>query len=148
MTQAARGFLAMTSAPTPPPDRLDIDPNSSVYRRSAQLAEPRLCLIRRAWDAKKSKHAKQISVEEVRKLNTFFHMSAADGGRRIVIVDAADEMNPSAANALLKTLEEPPQRGHALAGFAPALTPFADHPLTLPPLATLTPLSRGSRTSP
>ena len=35
-------------------------------------------------------------------------MSAAEGGRRIAIIDAADDMNPAAANALLKVLEEPP----------------------------------------
>ncbi|AJE47871.1 DNA polymerase III subunit delta' [Celeribacter indicus] len=96
-------------AAPPPPDTLDIGTDHPVYRRSAQLAEPRLCLIRRAWDEKKARHAAQISVEEVRKLNGFFHMSAADGGRRVVIVDSADEMNVSAANALLKTLEEPPK---------------------------------------
>ncbi|MGJ8557570.1 MAG: DNA polymerase III subunit delta', partial [Sulfitobacter geojensis] len=39
-----------------------------------------------------------------------FQMSAADGGRRVVIIDDADEMNPNAANALLKMLEEPPER--------------------------------------
>lgn len=93
----------------PAPDTLEISPDHPVYRRSAQLAEPRLCLIRRAWDEKKGRHAAQISVEEVRKLNGFFHMSATDGGRRVVIVDSADEMNISAANALLKTLEEPPK---------------------------------------
>lgn len=106
--QTGGGLFGEEIAP-PAPNRLDIPEDSPVYRRSAQLAEPRLCLIRRAWDAKKGKHAAQISVEEVRKLNAFFHMSAADGGRRVVIVDAADEMNPSAANALLKTLEEPPK---------------------------------------
>ncbi|MEM5469400.1 DNA polymerase III subunit delta' [Celeribacter marinus] len=93
----------------PNADTLQIGYDTPVYRRSAQLAEPRLCLVRRAWDAKKGKHAAQISVDEVRKLNSFFHMSAADGGRRVVIVDAADELNVSAANALLKTLEEPPK---------------------------------------
>ena len=40
----------------------------------------------------------------------FFNMSATDGGRRIVIIDAADNLNPNAANALLKMLEEPPER--------------------------------------
>ncbi|PZX06814.1 DNA polymerase III subunit delta' [Celeribacter halophilus] len=97
-------------ADTPPaPDTLELGHDHPVYRRSAQLAEPRLCLIRREWDAKKSRHGTVISVEEVRKLNSFFHMSATDGGRRVVIVDSADEMNVSAANALLKTLEEPPK---------------------------------------
>jgi DNA polymerase-3 subunit delta' len=95
---------------TPPaPTSLDIGHDTPVYRRSAQLAEPRLSLIRRSYDAKKGKHKAQISVEEVRKLNSFFHMSATDGGHRVVIVDSADEMNTASANALLKTLEEPPK---------------------------------------
>jgi DNA polymerase-3 subunit delta' len=47
-------------------------------------------------------------VDEVRRLKGFFSLSAAGGGRRVVIVDTADEMNISAANALLKLLEEPP----------------------------------------
>lgn len=93
----------------PAPDRLDIDPDSPIFRRTQQLAEPRFCLVRRTYDEKKGKFSAGISVDEIRKLNSFFHMSAADGGRRVVIVDAADEMNVSAANALLKTLEEPPE---------------------------------------
>ena len=35
---------------------------------------------------------------------SFFTLSAADGGRRAAIVDAADEMNPSAANASIRVL--------------------------------------------
>lgn len=96
------------------PTSLEIGHDTPVYRRSAQLAEPRLCLIRRAYDAKKGRHTAQISVEEVRKLGAFFHMSAADGGRRVVIVDSADEMNVSSANALLKMLEEPPKNAALL----------------------------------
>lgn len=41
-------------------------------------------------------------------MKSFFALSSADGGARVAIVDSADEMNPSAANALLKLLEEPP----------------------------------------
>jgi DNA polymerase-3 subunit delta' len=37
-------------------------------------------------------------------------MSATDGGWRVAIIDSADEMNNSAANALLKILEEPPKK--------------------------------------
>ena len=46
----------------------------------------------------------------MRALKGFFQLSAADGGRRVAIVDAADELNGAAANALLKILEEPPAR--------------------------------------
>ena len=53
-------------------------------------------------------------MDEARKLKGFFALSAADGGRRVVIVDAADELNLNAANALLKLLEEPPARATLL----------------------------------
>ena len=52
----------------------------------------------------------QITVEEVRKLNRFFHATGSSSGWRIAIIDPADDLNRSAANALLKILEEPPER--------------------------------------
>jgi DNA polymerase-3 subunit delta' len=94
----------------PAPESLDVAADEPVARRVAQLAEPRLFLLRRAWDekAKPERLKTVITVDEVRRLKAFFNLSAADGGRRVVIVDSADEMNPNAANALLKLLEEPP----------------------------------------
>jgi DNA polymerase-3 subunit delta' len=92
----------------PPPTTLDIPADHPVARRVAALSEPRLKLIRRSL-GDTGRLRTVISVEDVRDLKSFFHLSAADGGRRVVIVDAADEMNPSAANALLKELEEPPK---------------------------------------
>lgn len=77
-------------------------------RRMAALSEPRLHLVRRPWDDKAGRLSAQITVEEIRRLLSFFHLSAAEGGRRIAIIDAADDMNTAAANALLKMLEEPP----------------------------------------
>ncbi|MEM7439816.1 MAG: DNA polymerase III subunit delta', partial [Pseudomonadota bacterium] len=79
-------------------------------RRAQALGEPRLALVRRAWDDKAKRLKTVITIDEVRKLKSFFALSAADGGWRVAIVDAADEMNPSAANALLKILEEPPEK--------------------------------------
>ena len=94
----------------PPPTSLDIPDSHPVAHRMAALSESRLFLLRRAWDEKKSKLQDIISVDEVRKMKSFFALSAADGGRRVAIIDSIDEMNPSAANALLKLLEEPPAR--------------------------------------
>jgi len=93
----------------PPPETLDIPDSHPVARRIAALSEPRLSLLRRAYDEKKAKLQDVISVDEVRKMKSFFTLSAADGGRRVAIIDAVDEMNPAAANALLKLLEEPPK---------------------------------------
>lgn len=88
---------------------LTVPPGDPVARRILALSEPRLHLVRRPWDDKAGRLRAEITVDEIRKLLGFFHMSAAEGGRRIAIVDAADELNGPAANALLKMLEEPPR---------------------------------------
>lgn len=54
------------------------------------------------------KPSKQVSVEQIRGLADFFGMSAHQGGRRVIVIHPAEAMNPNAANALLKNLEEPP----------------------------------------
>ena len=51
-----------------------------------------------------------IPVDEVRRLRAFLGHRAAEAAWRVVIVDSADELNVNAANALLKSLEEPPAR--------------------------------------
>ena len=65
----------------------------------------------------------QIAVEDVRGISAFMSLTPAEGGWRIAIVDGAEEMNQSSANALLKILEEPPRRAIAdpdLRGTRPA----------------------------
>ena len=94
----------------PPPTDLHIDPEHPVSRRMMAGSEPGLFALRRPYDDKAKRLKAQITVDEVRRLKGFFALSSADGGRRVVIVDAADDMNVSAANAILKLLEEPPDR--------------------------------------
>ncbi len=53
---------------------------------------------------------KDISVDQVRDLNHFFSLRPALSGWRIGVIDAIDQSNRSGMNALLKTLEEPPDR--------------------------------------
>jgi len=94
----------------PAPTSLVIAPDHPVARRVAAGAEPGLFHIRRSVNEKTGRLRDQIVADDVRALGHFLHLSAADGGRRVVIIDAADEMNVQAANALLKMLEEPPAR--------------------------------------
>lgn len=103
-----KGGLLAASAPPPPAENLDVPASHPVAQRIAALSEPGLMLIRRSPD-EKGRMRNVIAVEDVRKLRGFFGLSATEGGRRVVIVDCADEMNPNAANALLKLLEEPPK---------------------------------------
>ena len=72
-------------------------------------SEPRLFVLRRPYNLDTKRLKREITVDEARKLKRFFALSAADGGRRVVIVDAADDLNVNAANAILKVLEEPPK---------------------------------------
>ncbi|MBA3911486.1 MAG: DNA polymerase III subunit delta' [Rhodobacter sp.] len=92
----------------PPPDTLDVPPTHPVARRLLQLAEPRNFLLRRGPNEKETALSQVISVDEVRRMKSFFALTAADGGRRTAIIDSLDEMNTASANALLKLLEEPP----------------------------------------
>ena len=50
-----------------------------------------------------------ISVEQIRGVVPFLAHTPSRGGMRFVLIDAIDQMNVNGANALLKTLEEPPQ---------------------------------------
>ncbi|MEI4231350.1 DNA polymerase III subunit delta' [Roseovarius sp. D22-M7] len=104
----------------PPPDTLDVDPEHPVARRVTAMSEPGIFLLRRggvgSTDSDRARafaegrFSSDIRVDEVRGLGRFIHLSSADGGRRVVIVDSADDLNTQAANALLKMLEEPPAR--------------------------------------
>lgn len=48
-----------------------------------------------------------ISVDAIREVSVFLQQAAQQGGRRLVVVPQAHKMTEAAANALLKTLEEP-----------------------------------------
>ena len=88
---------------------LDLPPDHPVRARMRAGSEPGTLSIRRAWDAKAGRHRALVGVEEVRALSDFFSRRLVDGGRRVALVDAADEMTVPAQNALLKSLEEPPE---------------------------------------
>ena len=90
---------------------LTSDPADPVCRRLEALSHPDFLLIRRPYNDKTGKLKGEIPVEEARRAPEFFSKSASGKGWRVCIVDSADELNTNSANALLKTLEEPPLRG-------------------------------------
>ncbi len=77
-------------------------------------SHPGLLVLKRGINEKTGKLMSELSVGVVRSLNGFFGMTSGAGGWRVAIVDTADDMNVEAANALLKLLEEPPQRAMLL----------------------------------
>ena len=93
-----------------PPTTLDVDPNDPVARRIVAQAHPDLLLVTPAWDQRNKRPKTEIGVTEARQASNFFARTAGEGGWRVCIVDPAARMNATAANALLKILEEPPSR--------------------------------------
>ncbi|HRN84652.1 MAG TPA: DNA polymerase III subunit delta' [Hyphomicrobium sp.] len=104
----ARYVLADPAERTP--GSLDVDPETRTARQVLALSHPGLLVIRRGWDPKGKRFPATIPVDEVRRLKSFLGRTSEDGTWRVVIVDRADELNIAAANALLKSLEEPPVR--------------------------------------
>jgi DNA polymerase III subunit delta' len=90
---------------------LSCDPDDPIVRKIAQGAHPDLRTATR-MDPEKNEIKRDVTVLAIRTLTGFFSMTA-DGasGARVGIVDCADDMSVNAANALLKTLEEPPAGG-------------------------------------
>jgi DNA polymerase-3 subunit delta' len=86
---------------------------------AAELAHPDL-----RWIAPE-KPGSQIRVDDVRALADFVARTPTGGPNKVAVIADADAMNIAAANALLKTLEEPPPRTYLL------LT--ATRPASLPP---------------
>ena len=112
LSEAGEGTaLDMFGAPIgPPAPGLAVSPESGVFRRVAAGGHADLLTVERAFDPRRRRTRSEIVVDDVREIGAFLHLTAAEGGWRIVIVDGADAMNRNAANALLKILEEPPRR--------------------------------------
>jgi DNA polymerase III subunit delta' len=89
---------------------LALDAAHPTTRRVAVNAHPDLLVLERI-PGDSGKMRTVISVEQVRRLTSFFGSTAGEGGWRVCIVDSADELkHPEGSNALLKMLEEPPPR--------------------------------------
>ncbi len=84
-------------------------PDERTSRQVANLAHPGLFVLRRAWDTSGKKFRQTIAIDEVRALRHFLQRTAVTPWR-VVVVDTADDLNPNSANAILKSLEEPPGR--------------------------------------
>jgi DNA polymerase-3 subunit delta' len=106
----ARAALAAPDERDPSGKSLAIAETTSASRQVRALSHPGLLLIRRPYDVKAKRFATNIPVDEVRRLRSFLAHRAVSDGWRVVIVDEANELNVNAANALLKSLEEPPAR--------------------------------------
>lgn len=111
------------------PTSLSIPETDTVFKAVAQRSSPALKVIECALkpdevkarqkllengDAldpeveKARKRFSEIRIDDIREAEAFMHLTAGAGKKRVLIIDSADDMNVHAANALLKSLEEPP----------------------------------------
>jgi DNA polymerase III subunit delta' len=119
----ARFVLAHRNPKAPAVQRattMAVDPNDPVARQITAGAHGGLLVLERSLNDRGVMRT-VITVDETRETISFFGSTAAVEGWRVCIVDTVDELNPNAANALLKILEEPPQQSlFLLVSHAPA----------------------------
>ena len=105
--RAARRLLG--APPDPAHGVLGANPDHPVSRQIIARSHPDLFVLERVGEDGKVR--KVIPVDEARGLSEFFSKSPASAPHRVAIIDAVDDLNTNAANAILKTLEEPPPHG-------------------------------------
>jgi len=86
---------------------LDASIDDPIVQKLTAEAHPDLRWVSRRPDDK-GKVKQDIPVDAVRSLNQFFSLKSAMQGWRVGVIDSLDELNRNGANAMLKTLEEPP----------------------------------------
>ncbi|MDX2159605.1 MAG: DNA polymerase III subunit delta' [Hyphomicrobiaceae bacterium] len=106
----ARHALSRPADRDPGGQSLEVAAEAPVSRQVRAQAHPGLLVIRRPWNHQTKRLAQVITVDEVRRLRSFLSHTSDTDSNRVVIVDTADLLNINAANALLKSLEEPPSR--------------------------------------
>ncbi|MBM3601509.1 MAG: DNA polymerase III subunit delta' [Alphaproteobacteria bacterium] len=110
-----------------PPESMAVAATSPIFRKVAAGSHPDLFIVERRYDEKAGRLKTEIVVPDVQGLGNFLHLTPAEGGWRVVVVDSADDMNRHAANAILKLIEEPPKRSlillvsHAPGGLLPTI---------------------------
>ncbi|MFD1611910.1 DNA polymerase III subunit delta' [Sphingomonas tabacisoli] len=117
---AALRLLAEAAGPAPGGQGLDVDPEHRMARLFAAKSHPDFRLVERVpWDSKgeivpedkrdaTTQPGRNIRIKQIRDLDPLLSMVPSMSPRRAIVIDAADDMERSAANALLKSLEEPP----------------------------------------
>lgn len=89
---------------------LDIPQADPIAQRIQSLGHGDFLLVRRPYDQKTKKLRSEIPISEARRISDFFSRKASEGGWRVCLIDSIDEMNRNATNAVLKILEEPPEK--------------------------------------
>ena len=103
-------FARRLLAGQPRDDSLALPPDDPVFRRVAAGSHADLLTVELTYNQQTKRMRTQIAVDDVRRINNFMSLTPAEGGWRVAVVDDAESLNLNSANALLKILEEPPNR--------------------------------------
>ena len=93
-----------------PAETLAVDPADAAVQRIVAGTHSDVVLLERQWNEKTKKLFSEIRVDDVRRTIGTFQRASSAGGYRVCIIDTAEDLNRSSANALLKLIEEPPPR--------------------------------------
>jgi len=110
LSAGERKTIDMFGAAPAPQAGLAVAIDSGVFRRVAAGGHADLLTVERAFDPRRKRLRAEIVIDDAREISAFLHLTPAEDGWRVVVVDGADEMNRNAANSILKILEEPPRR--------------------------------------
>ena len=105
---AARRVLADAAGPSLELPGIATPDDHPVVRLVEAGSHPDMRWLQRLTSEKTGDLARNISVDQVRELGEFMGMTAALSPWRVAVIDSLDDLEKSAANALLKMLEEPP----------------------------------------
>ena len=102
--------LALTFSEQLMQDKKSITSHDLLSNFDASSNSKKVYICKREFDEATNKYKSAISIDQIRKMKEFFSLSQTEYNWRIAIIDAADEMNESSSNAILKLLEEPPNK--------------------------------------
>ncbi len=88
----------------------DAQKTQSLEQKIAAGSHPNILMITPSFDEKKQQYKSILTVNEIHKITPFFRQTSVDNAWRFVVVDKSHTMNRNAQNAILKILEEPPER--------------------------------------
>lgn len=105
---AATRLLADAAGPAVQRPGFDTPEDHPIVRYIRAGSHPDLRILERLVKDKSEDLARSITIDQVRSLQSLFATTPSLSPRRVVIIDAIDDLERPAANALLKNLEEPP----------------------------------------
>jgi DNA polymerase III subunit delta' len=106
--KAAVRVLAEAAGPTVAAPGLDVPDEHRIAKLVAAGSHPDLMRLERLTKDNGAELARSITIEQVRGLARLFSTTPSLSPWRVVVIDSIDDLERNAANALLKSLEEPP----------------------------------------